>query len=96
MLGNAASSLIGGVSSFTAGASSRYMGSGVTPSASAGPVFERDMDRMYHGKIRPLLDAVDTLRGVLRDEAGIAVPSIVVVGDQSSGTRHTPRTASAS
>ena len=44
----------------------------------------RDMDRFYHVKVRPLLDAVDQLRGLLVAEP-IRLPTIVVVGDQSSG-----------
>lgn len=52
-----------------------------------GPNFDRDLDRLFHVKIRPLLDAVDLLRGVLREEHSIQLPTIVVVGDQSSGVR---------
>ena len=40
---------------------------------------------MYRAKIRPLIDAVDQLRGILTNESNIKLPSIVVVGDQSSG-----------
>jgi len=55
-------------------------------SAAAGPSFEgRDLDRIFHAKIRPLLDAVDQLRGILTKEEDIQLPTIVVVGDQSSG-----------
>jgi len=54
--------------------------------AASGPSFEgRDLDRIFHVKIRPLLDAVDELRGVLSKEENIELPTIVVVGDQSSG-----------
>jgi len=85
--------VIGGVSSSIAGASSRYMSSSYASGASpaharsngSGPQFDRDMDRMYHANIRPLLDVADSLRGILREETSIPVPSIVVVGDQSSG-----------
>lgn len=56
------------------------------PAAASGPSFEgRDLDRIYHVKIRPLLDAVDQLRGILTKEEDIQLPTIVVVGDQSSG-----------
>ena len=48
------------------------------------PASSRDIDRFYHVKVRPLLDAVDQLRGLLANEP-IRLPSIVVVGDQSSG-----------
>ena len=53
-------------------------------SASELPASSRDIDRYYHVKVRPLLDAVDQLRGLLANEP-IRLPSIVVVGDQSSG-----------
>ncbi|GLJ12232.1 hypothetical protein SUGI_0186980 [Cryptomeria japonica] len=39
----------------------------------------------YQQKIRPLLDAVDKLRNLDIMKEGIQLPSIVVVGDQSSG-----------
>ncbi|KAK9912718.1 hypothetical protein M0R45_036567 [Rubus argutus] len=39
----------------------------------------------YNDKIRPLLDAVDRLRDLKVTEEGIQLPTIVVVGDQSSG-----------
>ncbi|XP_057834797.2 putative dynamin-related protein 4A [Cryptomeria japonica] len=39
----------------------------------------------YREKIRPLLDAVDNLRKLDIMKEGIQLPSIVVVGDQSSG-----------
>ncbi|GLJ35687.1 hypothetical protein SUGI_0717100 [Cryptomeria japonica] len=39
----------------------------------------------YNERIRPLLDSVDTLRGLGVMKEGINLPSIVVVGDQSSG-----------
>ncbi|KAK6945672.1 Dynamin stalk domain [Dillenia turbinata] len=39
----------------------------------------------YNDKIRPLLDAVDKLRYLKVMEEGIQLPTIVVVGDQSSG-----------
>ncbi|KAM5551530.1 dynamin-related protein 4C-like [Rosa sericea] len=39
----------------------------------------------YNDKIRPLLDAIDKLRSLMVMEEGIQLPTIVVVGDQSSG-----------
>ncbi|XP_042515850.1 dynamin-related protein 4C-like [Macadamia integrifolia] len=39
----------------------------------------------YNDKIRPLLDAVDKLRQLKVMKEGIELPTIVVVGDQSSG-----------
>ncbi|KAM1293555.1 hypothetical protein ACFX2I_013645 [Malus domestica] len=39
----------------------------------------------YNDKIRPLLDAVDKLRSLMVMDEGIQLPTIVVVGDQSSG-----------
>ncbi|GLJ24889.1 hypothetical protein SUGI_0476090 [Cryptomeria japonica] len=43
------------------------------------------LDISYNERIRPLLDAVDTLRNLGVMKEGIQLPSIVVVGDQSSG-----------
>ncbi|XP_057800093.1 dynamin-related protein 4C-like [Salvia miltiorrhiza] len=39
----------------------------------------------YNDRIRPLLDAVDRLRHLKITQEGIQLPTIVVVGDQSSG-----------
>ena len=39
----------------------------------------------FNDRIRPLLDAVDKLRNLMVMEEGIELPTIVVVGDQSSG-----------
>ncbi|XP_030479982.1 dynamin-related protein 4C-like [Cannabis sativa] len=39
----------------------------------------------YNDRIRPLLDAVDKLRNLMVMDEGIELPTIVVVGDQSSG-----------
>ncbi|KAK8531695.1 hypothetical protein V6N13_131055 [Hibiscus sabdariffa] len=39
----------------------------------------------YNDKIRPLLDVIDRLRLLLVMKEGIQLPTIVVVGDQSSG-----------
>jgi hypothetical protein len=39
----------------------------------------------HNTQIRPILDAVDNLREILKEESQIKIPSIVVVGDQSAG-----------
>ena len=39
----------------------------------------------YNDHIRPLLDAVDSLRDLMITKEGIQLPTIVVVGDQLSG-----------
>ncbi|XP_030540736.1 dynamin-related protein 4C-like [Rhodamnia argentea] len=39
----------------------------------------------YNDRVRPLLDAVDRLRSLMVMKEGIQLPTIVVVGDQSSG-----------
>ncbi|XP_022719868.1 dynamin-related protein 4C-like [Durio zibethinus] len=39
----------------------------------------------YNDKIRPLIDAIDRLRLLMVMKEGIQLPTIVVVGDQSSG-----------
>nr|GEZ29123.1 dynamin-related protein 4C-like [Tanacetum cinerariifolium] len=39
----------------------------------------------YNDKIRPILDVVDKLRRLNVTQEGIPLPTIVVVGDQSSG-----------
>ncbi|CAL9004554.1 unnamed protein product [Prunus brigantina] len=39
----------------------------------------------YNERIRPMLDAIDKLRNLMVMEEGIQLPTIVVVGDQSSG-----------
>jgi len=43
------------------------------------------IDVSYNQEIRPLLDVVDRLRNLDITKEGIELPSIVVVGDQSSG-----------
>ncbi|GBG59145.1 hypothetical protein CBR_g32162 [Chara braunii] len=40
---------------------------------------------MYNSRIRPMLDAIDKLRSLGVKDEGIKLPTIVVVGDQSSG-----------
>nr|DAD23943.1 TPA_asm: hypothetical protein HUJ06_025406 [Nelumbo nucifera] len=50
------------------------------PKAAVAPLF-----LAYHDRIRPLLHAVDELRHLKIMEEGIQLPTIVVVGDQSSG-----------
>ncbi|KAI3702965.1 hypothetical protein L6452_28719 [Arctium lappa] len=52
----------------------------VHPSADSPPLVSS-----YNDKIRPILDAVDNLRRLKVTEEGIPLPTIVVVGDQSSG-----------
>ncbi|CAM6129769.1 unnamed protein product [Calypogeia fissa] len=44
-----------------------------------------DLSEKFNKNIRPLLDAVDRLRNLKVTSEGIPLPSIVVVGDQSSG-----------
>ncbi|CAM6129770.1 unnamed protein product [Calypogeia fissa] len=44
-----------------------------------------DLSEKYNKNIRPLIDAVDRLRNLKVTSEGIPLPSIVVVGDQSSG-----------
>ncbi|CAM6129767.1 unnamed protein product [Calypogeia fissa] len=44
-----------------------------------------DLSEKFNKNIRPLLDAVDKLRNLKVTSEGIPLPSIVVVGDQSSG-----------
>lgn len=40
----------------------------------------------YDEKVRPLMDKIDKIRSMLSGESdGIAFPTVVVVGDQSSG-----------
>ncbi|KAJ3691132.1 hypothetical protein LUZ61_020296 [Rhynchospora tenuis] len=43
------------------------------------------LESSYNNNIRPLLDAVDQLRHLKVTQEGIQLPTIVVVGDQSSG-----------
>ncbi|XP_030540787.1 dynamin-related protein 4C-like isoform X3 [Rhodamnia argentea] len=50
------------------------------PVAHAAPI-----TASYNDRIRPLLDAIDRLRNLMVMKEGIQLPTIVVVGDQSSG-----------
>uniref|UniRef100_A0A0D9VWA4 Dynamin-type G domain-containing protein n=1 Tax=Leersia perrieri TaxID=77586 RepID=A0A0D9VWA4_9ORYZ len=50
-----------------------------------GGVATSAMAASYNEQIRPLLDAVDRLRQLNVSQEGIQLPTIVVVGDQSSG-----------
>ncbi|CAM6103558.1 unnamed protein product [Calypogeia fissa] len=54
--------------------------SGVPPAGDMTGLAEK-----FNKNIRPLLDAVDMLRNLKVTDEGIPLPSIVVVGDQSSG-----------
>nr|POF08856.1 dynamin-related protein 4c [Quercus suber] len=51
----------------------------------AQAVQEAPIISSYNDRIRPLLDAVDSLRHLMITREGIQLPTIVVVGDQSSG-----------
>ncbi|CAD6258435.1 unnamed protein product [Miscanthus lutarioriparius] len=51
----------------------------------SSPVTASAMAASYNDQIRPLLDAVDRLRQLNVSQEGIQLPTIVVVGDQSSG-----------
>lgn len=46
---------------------------------------ELNLSQSYNERIRPLLDAVDTLRNLGVVKEGIRLPTIVVIRDQSSG-----------
>nr|AHW98566.1 dynamin protein [Oryza punctata] len=50
-----------------------------------GGIARSAMAASYNDQIRPLLDAVDRLRQLNVSQEGIQLPTIVVVGDQSSG-----------
>ncbi|XP_051137724.1 dynamin-related protein 4C-like [Andrographis paniculata] len=52
----------------------------IQEAAAAAPIVSS-----YNDRIRPLLDAVDRLRNLKIMQEGIQLPTIVVVGDQSSG-----------
>lgn len=45
---------------------------------------ELNLSQSYNERIRPLLDAVNTLRNLGVVKEGIRLPTIVVIGDQSS------------
>ncbi|KAL6907571.1 hypothetical protein ACP4OV_002610 [Aristida adscensionis] len=53
--------------------------------AAASAVTASAIAASYDDQIRPLLDAVDRLRHLKITQEGIQLPTIVVVGDQSSG-----------
>ncbi|KAM3314378.1 hypothetical protein ACQJBY_033298 [Aegilops geniculata] len=53
--------------------------------AAASAVTGSAIAASYNDQIRPLLDAVDRLRHLKVTQEGIQLPTIVVVGDQSSG-----------
>ncbi|KAJ1269909.1 hypothetical protein BS78_06G013900 [Paspalum vaginatum] len=57
----------------------------VKASSSRSAAAASAMAASYNDKIRPLLDAVDRLRQLNVSQEGIQLPTIVVVGDQSSG-----------
>ncbi|KAL3812815.1 hypothetical protein ACJIZ3_014083 [Penstemon smallii] len=56
-----------------------------TPPGAVIPVHDAPIVSSYNDRIRPLLDAVDRLRNLKIMQEGIQLPTIVVVGDQSSG-----------
>ncbi|KAM3229660.1 hypothetical protein ACQJBY_060468 [Aegilops geniculata] len=56
-----------------------------TAAAAASDVTGSAIAASYNDQIRPLLDAVDRLRHLKVTQEGIQLPTIVVVGDQSSG-----------
>ncbi|XP_019164167.1 PREDICTED: dynamin-related protein 4C-like isoform X2 [Ipomoea nil] len=49
------------------------------------PIDNAPIISSYNGRIRPLLDCIDKLRDLNIMQEGIHLPTIVVVGDQSSG-----------
>ncbi|KAH6835358.1 Dynamin related protein 4C [Perilla frutescens var. hirtella] len=49
------------------------------------PVHDAPIVSSYNDRIRPLLDTIDRLRHLKIMQEGIQLPTIVVVGDQSSG-----------
>ena len=53
-----------------------------TARPSSSPVL---FHQAYQAEIQPILERIDKLRVVLENEPSLAVPSIVVVGDQSAG-----------
>jgi len=60
---------------------STHHGHEITPISTVPP----PIISSYNDRIRPLLDAVDKLRTLKVMKEGIQLPTIVVVGDQSSG-----------
>ncbi|KAI9127139.1 hypothetical protein K1719_001698 [Acacia pycnantha] len=55
------------------------------PQTSNGDNNEPPIVSFYNEKIRPIFDAVENLRRLNITKEGIQIPSIVVLGDQSSG-----------
>ncbi|CAH2047628.1 unnamed protein product [Thlaspi arvense] len=55
------------------------------PSDNKVATIEAPIVSSYNDRIRPLLDTVDRLRNLNVMKEGIQLPTIVVVGDQSSG-----------
>lgn len=84
-LGSALSYVGRVVTSSTSSASSTIASSHLSKQAFEDKFLSRDLDRLYHAKLRPILDVIDKLRPLLADEKDIKLPTIVVVGDQSSG-----------
>uniref|UniRef100_A0A0A9DPB7 Dynamin-type G domain-containing protein n=1 Tax=Arundo donax TaxID=35708 RepID=A0A0A9DPB7_ARUDO len=71
------------IEEFELGVEANAMEDAKGPSDSA--VTASAMAASYNDHIRPLLDAVDRLRHLKVSQVGIQLPTIVVVGDQSSG-----------
>ncbi|OMP08248.1 hypothetical protein COLO4_06648 [Corchorus olitorius] len=57
----------------------------MVPSADQEQTVKAPIVISYNDRIRPLLDVVDRLRNLMVMKEGIQLPTIVVVGDQSSG-----------
>lgn len=57
----------------------------VKPTGVVGGSVDAPLISSYNDRIRPLLDCVDKLRNLKVTQEGIQLPTIVVVGDQSSG-----------
>lgn len=55
------------------------------PASTASKLHGSPLEQTHHTHIRPLLNAMDQLRAVLKHEDRIELPSIVVVADQSGG-----------
>ncbi|XP_074312307.1 dynamin-related protein 4C-like [Silene latifolia] len=74
---------------FTSKSNSKIQDSSITNSNSlvlgSRSISISPLENSYNDRIRPLLDAVDKLRNLKVMKEGIQLPTIVVVGDQSSG-----------